>query len=73
MSIPASKFKAQCLAILDSLTPEGIIVTKHGVPVARLIPIRRESESLIGSLKGKITIHGDLHSTGEAWDADAES
>ncbi|HZS39423.1 MAG TPA: type II toxin-antitoxin system prevent-host-death family antitoxin [Polyangia bacterium] len=71
--VAASKFKAQCLALLDSIPPEGIVVTKHGVPVARLMPIERESEALIGSLKGKITIHGDLHSTGEAWDADAES
>ena len=31
----ASKFKEQCLAVLDHLDPEGILITKHGKPVAR--------------------------------------
>jgi prevent-host-death family protein len=36
--INAAKFKEQCLALLDNLDPEGIIITEHGKPVARLIP-----------------------------------
>lgn len=45
---------------LDQLGPEGIVITKHGKPVANLIPIQTESAALIGSLAGKIRVHGDL-------------
>ncbi len=71
--IGAAKFKEQCLALLDRLTPEGLIVTKHGRPVARVIPYPQRSENLIGSLRDKIEIHGDILSTGIAWDVDAQS
>ena len=66
--IGAAKFKEQCLAILDDLSPEGVIITKHGKPVARLIPVGREGAELIGSLRGKIEVHGDIESTGAEWD-----
>lgn len=71
--IGAALFKAQCLALLDRLTVEGLIITKHGKPVARVIPYPRASSDLIGSLRGKIEVHGDLISTGTGWDASAES
>ncbi len=69
--INASKFKEQCLSLLDNLQPEGVIVTKHGKPVAKLIPIGSDCASLIGSLKGKIEIKGDIFSTGERWNAES--
>ena len=67
--IAAAKFKEHVLSILDEVDEEGIIITKRGKPVAKLIPIRAESASLIGSLKGKIKIKGDILSTGARWDA----
>lgn len=67
--IPAAKFKEHCLAILDEVDEEGIVITKRGRPVAKLIPIRADSASLIGSLKEKVKINGDILSTGVAWDA----
>ena len=67
--IAAAKFKEQCLAILDEVAPEGIVITKHGRPVAKLIPIRAESADLIGSLKGKLRVKGDILSTGINWRA----
>lgn len=67
--IGAAKFKEHCLAILDEVDEDGIVITKRGKPVAKLIPIRAESGALIGSLKGKIAIKGDVLSTGAAWDA----
>ena len=72
-SIGAAKFKEQCLALLDRLTPDGLIITKHGKPVARVIPYARKSANLIGTLRNKIEIEGDILSTGTAWDADAQS
>jgi prevent-host-death family protein len=67
--IAAAKFKEQCLSILDRVDDEGIVITKRGKPVAKLIPIRTESAALIGSLKGKLKIVGDVFSTGVEWDA----
>ncbi len=72
-TIGAAKFKEQCLALLEKLTPEGLIITKHGKPVARVIPYPRESADLIGALRNKIEIEGNILSTGFAWDADAQS
>jgi prevent-host-death family protein len=67
--VAAAKFKEQCLAILDQLGPEGIVITKHGRPVARLLPAERASADLIGSLRGRIRVRGDVLSTGVKWDA----
>ena len=71
-TIGAAKFKEQCLALLDGLDAEGLVITKHGKPVARVVPHKRDSASLIGSLRDKIEVHGDLMSTGARWDAGAE-
>jgi prevent-host-death family protein len=68
--IAAAKFKEQCLALLDRVGAEGIVITKRGVPVAKLIPIQAESASLIGSLGGRIAVKGDILSTGLRWDAE---
>ena len=37
-TIGATQFKQQCLSLLEQLEPEGLIVTKRGKPVARVIP-----------------------------------
>ncbi len=67
----AAKFKEQCLSILDRVDDEGLVITKRGKPVAKLIPIRAESASLIGALKGKLKlkIKDDVLTTGLKWDA----
>jgi len=67
--VAAAKFKEQCLSILDHLSPEGIVVTKHGRPVARVLPIETASADLIGILRGKLRVKGDVTSTGITWDA----
>lgn len=72
-TIGAAKFKEQCLALLDQLDAQGIVITKHGKPVAKLIPFARTSASLIGSLSGKLEIRGDILGTGLAWNADGQS
>ena len=61
--IGAAKFKEQCLALLDQLDASGLIVTKHGKPVARLVPYRSEDGELIGSLRHKIKVKGDVFTT----------
>jgi prevent-host-death family protein len=69
--IPAAKFKEQCLALLEKVGPDGIVITKRGKPVAKLIPLGADSASLIGSLRGRVKIKGDVTSTGLAWDAES--
>jgi prevent-host-death family protein len=69
--IPAAKFKEQCLSILDRVDEEGIVITKRGKPVAKLIPIRTESAQLIGKLKGRIKVKGNVLSTGLKWHAES--
>ena len=70
-SIPVSKFKEQCLGIMDNLGPEGLIITKHGKPVAQLLPLPSECKTLIGSMKGKLGIHGNILRTGITWNAES--
>ena len=67
--VAAAKFKAQCLALLDRLGPDGLVITKHGKPVARVLPIARSSAEFIGVLRGKIAVRGNLMTTGVKWDA----
>ena len=72
-TIGAARFKAQCLALLDQLDADGLIVTKHGKPVARVLPYAQQEADLIGSLRHKVKVKGDILTTGLRWDADAES
>ena len=67
--IPAAKFKEQCLSLLDRVDEDGIVITKRGKPVAKLIPIRIESAELIGKLKGRLKVKGNVFSTGLKWHA----
>ena len=69
--IAAAKFKEQCLALLEDVDPEGIVITKRGKPVAKLIPLGTDADDLIGALRGKVKIKGDILSTGARWDAES--
>ncbi|MBK7705964.1 MAG: type II toxin-antitoxin system Phd/YefM family antitoxin [Acidobacteria bacterium] len=71
-TISVSEFKAKCQQILDELGPEGIVIEKRGEPIAKVIPIGDEDDlSVIGSMKGLITISGDTFTTGTKWDAES--
>jgi prevent-host-death family protein len=67
--IGAAQFKERCLQVLDELPAEGVVITKRGKPVARLVPFERSGPTLIGSLRDKIRVRGDITSTGVAWEA----
>jgi prevent-host-death family protein len=72
-TIAAAKFKEQCLALLDSVDDDGLLITKRGKVVARLLPVRATGAHLIGVLARKLTVRGDIMTTGIAWEAsDAE-
>ncbi|HEX9188293.1 MAG TPA: type II toxin-antitoxin system Phd/YefM family antitoxin [Vicinamibacteria bacterium] len=56
--VPAGRFKAECLALLDRVeqTGEPVVVTKRGRPVAEVVPIRAKRPTL----KGSVTVRGDI-------------
>jgi prevent-host-death family protein len=59
-----SEFKAKCLAVLERVhkTKRPICVTRHGTPVAEVIPPSsvQERSAWIGSMKDSIEIIGDI-------------
>jgi prevent-host-death family protein len=61
-TIPAGAFKAQCLAIMDEVQArrEGVLITKHGKPVAKLVPADEEADEIYNFLRGKGEITGDI-------------
>jgi len=68
--VPASVFKARCLALIDEVAAsrETIVVTKRGRPVARLVAMGGGRKT---SLRGSVKVHGDLvASLGDPWDAE---
>ncbi len=69
-TIDAAEFKEQCLELLDDLDQEGLVVSRRGKPVARLIPFEHQHAELIGSLRHKVKIRGDILSTGFDRDGD---
>jgi prevent-host-death family protein len=55
--IAAAGFKAKCLELMDRVRETGVeyVVTKHGKPVAKLVPYtEQESSSLFGAMKGTV-------------------
>lgn len=68
--ISASRFKAQCLALLDdvALTGEEIVVTKRGRPVARLVAIDAP-QPLEGSVAFHVSDDELLAPLDVTWDA----
>ncbi|HSD28158.1 MAG TPA: type II toxin-antitoxin system prevent-host-death family antitoxin [Vicinamibacteria bacterium] len=67
--VPAGRFKAECLALLDRVeqTGEALVVTKRGRPVAEVVPIRARPRSM----KRSVTVRGDIVGPIlDAWDLD---
>lgn len=71
--IGAGSFKTRCLQLIDQVnkTRVPLIITKHGKPMAKLLPFDETPSSLFGCMKDTVIIHGDIvESTGEVWEAD---
>jgi antitoxin (DNA-binding transcriptional repressor) of toxin-antitoxin stability system len=62
--IAISKFKAQCLSLLEevSKTKTALRVTRRGIAIADVVPASSEGDerSWIGSLSGSVDIVGDI-------------
>jgi prevent-host-death family protein len=75
MEIAAGQFKAQCLKLMDQVnqTREEIIITKHGQPVVKLVPIDVPEVTFLGYMKGSVTVTGDIiEPIDEDWEVCAE-
>ena len=73
--MPAGEFKTHCLRVMDevSKTRQTLTITKHGRPVAHLVPIESPSREVFGCLRSEIEIVGDIVSPAippEAWEFD---
>jgi len=62
--IAISEFKAKCLALLERVekTKQPIRITRHGKPVADVVPtvLIVDRASLFGSMRNSIKILGDI-------------
>ena len=74
MQIGAGQFKAQCLQLMEQvrLRREEIVITKHGKPMAKLVPVEEpKAQSVFGYLQGKVEIVGDIVSPlDEQWEVE---
>ena len=61
-TIAAGSFKSKSLAVMDEVHAkcETVIITKHGKPVAKLVPVNAEKDQIYDFLAGKGVIVGDL-------------
>jgi prevent-host-death family protein len=60
--IPAARFKAECLRIIEQMgrDREPVTITRRGRPVAVLTPVSEERPcSIIGALKGAVLRYDD--------------
>lgn len=70
-TVPATAFKTHCLALLSEVAEnhETIIVTKHGKPVAQVVPYT--TQEVVNPLKDSVVFETDLVTPiDETWDAD---
>ena len=62
LQLSAGEFKTHCLKLMDLTRDkrETILITKRGVPIAKLIPYDDNPPPIFGFMKGSITIKGDI-------------
>lgn len=63
MKVSAGKFKANCLKLIDRVasTRKSLTITKHGKPVATMVPAIPESATpLFGYMAGTAIVRGDI-------------
>ena len=59
--MPAGNFKQHCLRLMDEVKEanDEIVITKRGIPVAKLVPIKKHLDPF-GCMRGTIEITGDI-------------
>lgn len=61
-TMPAGEFKTHCLRIMEEVRRrrEPVLITKRGVPVAKLLPPDTADRQLFGCMIGTAEIVGDI-------------
>jgi prevent-host-death family protein len=68
-TIPATEFKTHCLSLLNEVAKnrETLLVTRHGKPIARIVPYVAEQGE--NPLKDSVVFETDLvEPIDESWD-----
>jgi prevent-host-death family protein len=63
MELPAARFRVRFFELLDEIeaSQEEIVITKHGRPVARVVPYRvRTTVGRNGCMAGTVEVLGEL-------------
>jgi len=60
--VSTSELKARCSKIIEDVARRRVpvFITKRGRPLAKIVPLDEERESLFGFAKGCITVRGDI-------------
>ena len=58
----AGQFKAHCLRVMDEVRArrQPVMITKKGVPVAKLVPADEPSSDVFGCMAGTAEILGNI-------------
>ncbi len=61
-TMAAGSFKARCLAVMDEVHAKRVtvVITKHGKPVAKLVPVDKDTDGIYHFLRGKGAVVGDV-------------
>jgi prevent-host-death family protein len=68
----AGSFKVHCLSVMDEVQAkrETVLITKHGKPVAKLVPADKDTDDIYGFLAGKGSVVGNVIApalSGDEW------
>ena len=60
--IPAGEFKAHCLRLMDEVqeSRRELVITKHGRPVAKLVPVDDVPHDAFAAMRGSVRYEGDI-------------
>ena len=61
-TMAAGLFKTNCLAVMDEVQAkrEAVVITKHGKPVAKVVPVESGTDDIYDFLAGKGSVAGDV-------------
>jgi prevent-host-death family protein len=60
--VGSAEFKARCPAVVDHVSQSGraVVITKHGKPVVKVVPISEDEDAIFGALAGIARVTGDI-------------
>lgn len=58
----AGTFKTHCLTVMDEVHAkrQPVLITKHGKPIAKLVPVDENTDDIFNFMAGQGRISGDI-------------